>query len=161
MIPILLPCDRPQVIAGPGKDVEIIQHNPRGLIVQSQMTLDRRRNLYGGFGIAMLAVGDRNDRDHRRLVFGLLYDQHDRARAVLTAFDVARLGLITSEVGIRNDEADFGRRKFHAQPGCRLFLLFQQVVEVIVGRIHLRGFDRIRHFGGQFAQPIQQIQQRR
>jgi hypothetical protein len=67
------------------------------------MTLDRRRNLYSGVGIAMWAVSDRNDRDHRRLAFGLLYDQHDCARAVLAAFDVTRLGLITPEVRIRND----------------------------------------------------------
>jgi hypothetical protein len=34
------------------------------------------------------------------------------------------------------------------------YLFFQQIVEVIVSGIHLRGFDRIGDFGGQLAQPI-------
>jgi hypothetical protein len=64
------------------------------------MTLDGGRNLYERVGVAMRAVRDRHDGDHRSLAFGLLYDQHDSARPVLTAFDVARLSFIAPEVRI-------------------------------------------------------------
>jgi len=102
----------------------------------------------------MRAVSNPDDGDYGRLAFGLPYDQHDGARAVLTAFDVSRFGLITPEVRIRNNQADFGLRKFHAQPRRRLFLFLQQVVEIIVGWIHPAGFNRIADFGRQVTQPI-------
>jgi hypothetical protein len=51
----------------------------------------------------MWAVSDRDYRDHWRLAFGLLYDEHDGTRAILAAFDVARFCLIAPEVRIRNN----------------------------------------------------------
>jgi hypothetical protein len=77
-------------MATPGDDVEIVQHNPQSSIVQSQMTLDRTRDRYGSVGVAVRAVGDWNDPDHRCLGFRLLHNQHDRAGSVLSAFDVPR-----------------------------------------------------------------------
>ena len=90
VVAILLPWDRPQVIAGQGEDFEIAQHNPRRLIVQSEVALDSQRNFERRFETSRGTVGDRSNRDHRGLAFGLVYDQHDGARAILAAFDVAR-----------------------------------------------------------------------
>jgi hypothetical protein len=74
----------------------------------------------------MRAVSNRDDGDYGRLAFGLPYDQHDGARAVLTAFDVSGFGLITPEVRIRNNQADFGLRKSMRNPATDYFCSFSK-----------------------------------
>jgi hypothetical protein len=101
MIAMLLSCSRPQVIAGPSEDAELVQNNPGRLIIQSQMTPDCWRNLHGSVGISVRIVSNWHDRDHRALALSLLDRQYDRARPTLTAFYMARFGLISPE-GVRH-----------------------------------------------------------
>jgi hypothetical protein len=65
----------------------------------------------------MRTVSDRDDRDYGRLA---CRTTNNRARAVLTAFDVARFGLITPQIRIRNNQTDFGLRKFQCAQSLQL-----------------------------------------
>ena len=160
VIPVLLARHRTQIKAGPGEYVQILKHDPGGLIIRPEMAPDGRRDFYGGTEARVRGMGNRHHSDDGRWALGLLHHQDNRARSILASFDVPRLGFIAPEVGIGEDETDFGFRKSHRALAGPLALVLGQLVELIVGRVHGRALDGVGDLVGQVAEAISAALQR-
>jgi hypothetical protein len=75
---------------------------------------------------------------------------------ILAPLELASLLLLFPEVRVRNNKAGFRLGKSGHDSSHPLLVLFlvQELVEMIVSRIHLRALDRVSDFGRQIVDPV-------
>jgi hypothetical protein len=86
--------DFPKIIAGPIEFIALRNNDPGTLVVESEMTFDRRGNFDGTRGIGRRSMRDRQNHNDCCVIRRALDRQHDHARAIFAPFFLSRFVLV-------------------------------------------------------------------
>ena len=149
-----LPGNLPQVVTRPSEDVYVLQHDPGGIGVKTQVLGYPPRNLDGCFRIGVRAVCDRHDGYQWRPFVDVLNSHDDCARSRLATLRMASGCFIAPKIRIGNDQADLRLGVCHRRYPAYGSVVVQEFVEMIMRRVHPGGLDGIGNLGRQIIEAM-------
>ncbi len=106
--------NRSQVEPRPGEDIDLIEDDPRAIVIKAEVLLHPKWNFDGHTWIVRCRV---RDRDNGHLLatgqrgIRMVDRENDRAGTIFSPLDLPSFLFFFPEIGIRNDETGFGFRK--------------------------------------------------